>query len=127
MSGSPGSTVGKITLGGIALLLLGVLADVSGLFNFVTGNTLHDLLSNSQSNVSRSPSPTAGSKTAPKNGSVRTNPPIQTPQGPPPAYLNDLEPVGGSNSFDEKGAFSIDGHPYPYTMSFATSTQGESE
>src|SRR3954447_3669827 len=95
MSGSPGSTVGKITLGGNALLLLGVLADVSGLFNFVTGDTLHDLLNNSHSNVSRSPSQAAGRKTAPKNGSVRTNPPIQTPQGPPPAYLNDLEPVGG--------------------------------
>ncbi|MHC3468804.1 NPCBM/NEW2 domain-containing protein [Streptomyces sp. 7R007] len=40
-------------------------------------------------------------------------------------YLNDLEPVGGENSFDEKGALDIDGVTYPYAMNFATTDSGD--
>jgi hypothetical protein len=36
-----------------------------------------------------------------------------------PTYLTEVEPVGGWNFSDEKGALDIDGTSYPYSVTFA--------
>ncbi|MCM4078308.1 hypothetical protein [Paractinoplanes hotanensis] len=129
MSGSSGSTAAKVTVGGIVVAILatlGAVADVSSLFSFITGNTLNDLQNSEDGGAANGPRST-GSKLPSSRARQPTSPPTSPVQGPPPAYLNDLEPVGGSNSFNEKGTFYIDGREYVYSMSFATTFGDESE